>query len=99
MDSKAYDHGYKVGLKNGSRFPPVKFQKTHLKFDSWDCGYRDGQRKRSERSKCICTRVCDCQSPDTNPAGCSNECPEHNSIQMPSDECEASQHWFQKALK
>ena len=37
--------------------------------------------------KCICTHICDCQSPDSNPAMVSNECPIHNDDPDPSPEC------------
>lgn len=29
-------------------------------------------------ASCVCPDACDCQSPDTNPALCSNVCPVHN---------------------
>ena len=37
--------------------------------------------------KCICTKVCDCQAPDGNPAMVSNECPVHNDDPDPNPEC------------
>ncbi len=96
MDSKSYDAGFKVGRRNGKRQPPKKYCKTHLKFDSWDRGWLDGKREHSKHARCICTRVCDCQSPDTNPAGVSNECPEHNMMPYPNPSCEVNLHWFEK---
>ena len=48
-----------------------------------------------EVDECICTRVCDCQSPDSEPALCSNECPEHNFIPQPHPECNMEKHWWQ----
>lgn len=37
--------------------------------------------------KCLCPQVCDCQSPDTNPALVSSECPVHNWDPKPNPEC------------
>lgn len=36
---------------------------------------------------CACPDVCDCQSPDTEPALVSNECPEHNMDPRPASGC------------
>lgn len=46
---------------------------------------------------CICTRSCDCQAPDDEPALISNECPEHNFHPEPSPECRADVHWWDVA--
>ncbi len=37
--------------------------------------------------RCQCPAICDCQSPNTEPAGISNYCPEHNLYPAPADWC------------
>lgn len=39
------------------------------------------------RTVCLCTAVCDCQSPYSEPALVSNECPEHNLYPAPHPDC------------
>jgi hypothetical protein len=42
--------------------------------------------------RCTCPQVCDCQSPDTNPGLCSNNCPEHNLHPLVTPDCSANHH-------
>ena len=50
-----------------------------------------------EIHECICTKVCDCESPDTEPALCSNECPIHNiyPYPQPHPDCMMDKHWWE----
>jgi hypothetical protein len=41
---------------------------------------------------CVCPDTCDCESPDTEPARCSNNCPEHNITPLPVSGCTAPEH-------
>lgn len=43
-------------------------------------------------STCICPLRCDCQSPDTNPALVSDNCPVHNFRPDPYPDCPAEVH-------
>jgi hypothetical protein len=52
-----------------------------------DMAWGQTQEWKPVKDKCICTKVCDCQSPQTNPAMVSNECPVHNDDPDPNPEC------------
>lgn len=71
-------------VSNG--FPSLMFAENQMTKEI-DAEWDQYMEWKPIEDKCICTKVCDCQSPDTNPALVSMECPIHNDDPDPNPEC------------